>query len=115
MRVSDDEGAIFGTTKTGTGLVIKRLPSGGPTFEAGTRCRLNELGRQRSPKLATKVGTVLRRARNTRQYHILWDGSVTSVTLHRTYIEQLSADERILRGLLGTTVSPDLPDLSKAS
>jgi|UPI00078600AF hypothetical protein len=114
MRVSDDAGTICGTVKACTGLVIKRLPGGGPVLEAGTRCRLNELGRQRSPKLATKIGRILRRARNTRQYHVLWDGNVTPVTLHRTYIEPLSGEEQILRRLPGTPVRADLPNLSKA-
>jgi hypothetical protein len=86
----------------------------GPALEAGTRCRLTELGRQRSPKLAAKIGTILRQSRNSRQYYVLWDGNITPVTLHCTYIEPASSKNRIRRPRSKTTANTDLRELPQA-
>jgi hypothetical protein len=65
-------------------------------FEVGTRCRLSELGKSRSPKLASKVGSVYRKARTKTQVHLLLDGNKTRITLHRSYVERIPADEDLV-------------------
>lgn len=87
---------------------------GNSLLEAGTRFRLSELGRQRSPKAAAKIGTILRRARNRRQYYILWDGNVTPVTIHGSFIEPLSGKEQILPRLAGTSIKGNSAGFSRA-
>ncbi len=65
-------------------------------FEVGTRCRLSELGKSRSPKLATKVGRVFKKARTKTQVHLLFDGNKTRITLHRSYVERIPAEEDLV-------------------
>lgn len=69
------------------------------SFEVGTRCRLSELGKSRSPKLASKVGSVYRKARTKTQVHLLLDGNKTRITLHRSYVEQIPAEEDLVTAL----------------
>lgn len=68
-------------------------------FEVGTRCRLSELGKSRSPKLASKVGRVFKKARTKTQVHLLFDGNKTRITLHRSYVERIPAEEDLLAPL----------------
>lgn len=112
--MSSEADEFGGTPKFKTAVVISTIFHGGPALEAGTRCCLTELGRQRSPKLAAKIGTVLRRARNKRQYYVLWDGNVTPVTLHCTYIEAISGKDRMRRKRSKKSVSADIRDLPRA-
>lgn len=69
-------------------------------LEVGARCRLTELGKLRSPKLASKVGSVSKKARAKNQVHLLFDGNKTPITLHRTYVEWIPDED------LATTTAP---------
>ncbi len=80
------------------------------TLESGARCRPSELGRLRSPKLAATAGTILRRPRIRNQVVVLWDGNVTPITLHRTYVEPL--EQRDL--CLGVPKGAASRDMAKA-
>ncbi len=100
IRMNGNAGVISGTGTDSDDFTLK----------SGARCRPSELGRLRSPKLAAAAGTILRRPRIRNQVVVLWDGNVTPITLHRTYVEPL--EQRDL--CLGAPKSAASRDKAKA-
>ena len=58
----------------------------------GARCRLSRLGFARSPRTTTRAGTIVGRGRSTRSVRVLFDGYSRPVSLHRKYVELISAE-----------------------
>jgi hypothetical protein len=59
----------------------------GKTFIEGQRFRLSELGAQRCPKFAVKVGTIVKVRTNSKSLTVKFDGNKQPTTLHRDCIE----------------------------
>ncbi len=55
-------------------------------FPVGARVRFNELGAIRSPKIASRIGTVTR-ASIGNGVRVVFDGSRTINTIHRSYLK----------------------------
>jgi hypothetical protein len=58
-------------------------------FAIGSRCRLSELGIARSPRTKRRTGTIVTSGRSS--VRVLFDGSAAPVSLHKKYIELISA------------------------
>jgi hypothetical protein len=58
----------------------------------GARFRMSALGAARSPRLATKEGTIVGCSRLNSSIRVLFDGSKLPISLHRDYVEQLTSD-----------------------
>ena len=58
----------------------------------GARFRMSALGAARSPRLANKEGTIVGVSRLNSSLRVLFDGSKSPISLHRDYIEQLTAE-----------------------
>lgn len=56
-------------------------------LKPGTRVRLTELGKERSPRLKGYVGRVVGISLHTSTVRVLFEGRKAPVTLHVTYIE----------------------------
>jgi hypothetical protein len=54
---------------------------------------MSALGTERSPLLASKVGTIKSIRRNSRAVFVLFDGNKTPTAIHRGYIELTKIDE----------------------
>ena len=65
--------------------------SGAP-IAIGARFRMSVLGAARSPRLATKEGTIVGCSRLNSSIRVLFDGSKLPISLHRDYVEQLTSD-----------------------
>jgi hypothetical protein len=57
----------------------------------GARCRLSRLGVARSPRTTMRVGTIVGRGRSTSSVRVLFDGYSRPVSLHKKYVELISA------------------------
>jgi hypothetical protein len=55
----------------------------------GARFRLSPLGAARCPRLAKKEGSIVGYSRVNSSIRVRFDGSKTSISLHRDYVEQL--------------------------
>jgi hypothetical protein len=60
-------------------------------FAMGARCRLSRLGFSRCPRTMTRAGTIVGRGRSTNTVRVLFDGHSRPVTLHKKYVELISA------------------------
>jgi hypothetical protein len=60
-------------------------------FSKGSRCRLSELGIAKSRTGIMKTGTIVGSGHYTDSIRIVFDGSTTPVSLHKKYIELISA------------------------
>ena len=58
----------------------------------GARFRMSVLGAARSPRLATKEGTIVGCSRLNSSIRVLFDGSKSPISLHRGYVEELASD-----------------------
>jgi hypothetical protein len=58
-------------------------------FAIGSRCRLSELGIARSARTTRRTGTIVTIGRSS--VRVLFDGSAAPVSLHKKYIELISA------------------------
>jgi hypothetical protein len=58
-------------------------------LKPGTRVRLTELGKERSPRLKDYVGKVVGISLHTSTVRVLFEGRKAPVTLHVTYIEPM--------------------------
>ena len=58
----------------------------------GARCKLSPLGYARSPRATTRAGTVVGRGRSTSSVRVLFDGHSRPVSLHKKYVELISAE-----------------------
>lgn len=56
-------------------------------LRSGDRVRLNQLGRERSPKVAVDTGVIVGRTRGS-GFYVLLDGNVTPSLFHQTYIDR---------------------------
>lgn len=56
-------------------------------LRSGDRVRLNQLGRERSPKVAVDKGVIVGRTRGS-GFYVLLDGNVTPSLFHQTYIDR---------------------------
>lgn len=54
-------------------------------LKLGQRCRLNQLGRERSPRLSHGLGTVVGVDRSS--IRVIFDGRKSITSLHKTYVE----------------------------
>ena len=59
----------------------------------GARFKMSELGAIRCPRLAGKTGTVVGNSSRYLSISVRFDGNRTSTSLHRDYIEPLSAGD----------------------
>ncbi len=55
-------------------------------FPIGARVRFNKLGAARSPKMSSRVGTVVKAA-SSNGVRVVFDGTKTINTIHRSYLE----------------------------
>ena len=55
-------------------------------FPIGARVRFNKLGAARSPKMSSRVGTVVKAA-GSNGVRVFFDGTKTINTIHRSYLE----------------------------
>jgi hypothetical protein len=60
----------------------------------GARFRMSALGAARSPRLAKKGGTIVGVSRINSSLRVLFDGSKSPISLHRGYVEQLTAEPK---------------------
>ena len=60
-------------------------------LQVGERVKMSALGSERSPLLASKVGTITGVRRDSRTVFVRFDGNRTTTTLHRDYIEPIEA------------------------
>ena len=58
----------------------------------GVRCRLSPLGIGRSLRTMTRAGTIVGIGRSTSSIRVLFDGYSRPVSLHRKYVELISAE-----------------------
>ena len=58
----------------------------------GARCRLSRLGVARSPRTTTRAGTIVGRGRSQSSVRVLFDGYSRPVSLHKKYVELISAE-----------------------
>ena len=63
-------------------------------FELGSRFRLTRLGAERCAKLAGHFGIVVGFSRANGSIRVLFDGTKTARSLHRSYIEPVPSDAR---------------------
>lgn len=63
-----------------------------PKLRVGDICRLNELGRSRSPKIRWKTALVVSMVGDGRSYRVIPDGRTEPVRLHGSYLEVASGD-----------------------
>lgn len=63
-----------------------------PPLRSGDRVRLNQLGRERSPKVAVDKGVIVGRTRGS-GFYVLLDGNVTPSLFHQTYIDRDDSNE----------------------
>ena len=61
----------------------------------GARCRLSRLGFVRSPRTTTRAGTIVGRGRSTSSVRVLFDGYSRPVSLHKKYVELISAEPEV--------------------
>ena len=61
-------------------------------LRSGDRVRLNQLGRERSPKVAVDKGVIVGRTRGS-GFYVLLDGNVTPSLFHQTYIDRDEGNE----------------------
>jgi hypothetical protein len=78
-------------------------------FAIGSRCRLSELGIARSPRTTRRTGTIVATGRSS--VRVLFDGSAAPVSLHKKYIELISA----ALDPPATKRPRDIPDRSRSS
>jgi hypothetical protein len=64
-------------------------------FTIGARCRLSRLGVARSPRTTMRVGTIVGRGRSTSSIRVLFDGYSRPVSLHKKYVELISAEPEV--------------------
>ena len=62
-------------------------------FPIGARVRFNELGAARSPKMSSRVGTVVKAA-SSNGVRVVFDGTKTINTIHRSYLELVIEEDR---------------------
>jgi hypothetical protein len=79
-------------------------------FAIGSRCRLSELGIARSPRSKRTTGTIVASGRSS--VRVLFDGSAAPVSLHKKYIEPISAG---LERSPATKRPRDIADRSRSS
>jgi hypothetical protein len=58
----------------------------------GERVKLTALGKERSPRIAEKVGTVIRRTPYSSIVGVLFDGNRLSTSIHKDYIEPIDLE-----------------------
>lgn len=63
------------------------------SYAIGSRCRLNQLGVARCPRMSGTAGTIIGRGRSGNGVRVLFEGSKVAVALHKSYIEQMPATE----------------------
>jgi hypothetical protein len=56
-------------------------------LRSGDRVRLNQLGKERSPKIAVETGVIVGRTRGS-GFYVLLDGNATPSLFHHTYIDR---------------------------
>jgi hypothetical protein len=61
----------------------------------GARCRLSRLGIARSPRTTMTVGTIVGKGRTTGSIRVLFDGCSSPVSLHKKYVELISAEPEV--------------------
>jgi hypothetical protein len=61
-------------------------------LQAGDRVKLSALGVERSPRLASKTGTVISRRLNSAIVTVRFDGNRSSTSVHRDYIEPIDLE-----------------------
>lgn len=59
------------------------------SLKVGSRCRFNELGKSKSPKVADKEGVVVSLIGATRAA-VLLDGNRNATTYHLSYLEPIT-------------------------
>jgi hypothetical protein len=60
----------------------------------GNRVRMSALGAERCPNLAGKYGTVVGGSVYNSSVSVRFDGKKSSITLHQSYLEVVSLQER---------------------
>jgi len=63
------------------------MANDGDLLRVGDDCRLNELGRSRSPKTMWQRAVVISVVGSGRSYRVLPDGRTEPVRIHGTYLE----------------------------
>jgi hypothetical protein len=66
----------------------------GLDLELGSRFQLTQLGAQRCSKFIGQVGIIVGFSRANGSIRVLFDGTKTPRSLHRTYIEPVSMEAR---------------------
>ena len=58
-------------------------------LKAGSRCRLSALGLKNMPRQTQRVCTVVGVSKTKNQFRVMFDGSKSAQTLHRSYLEEI--------------------------
>jgi hypothetical protein len=67
----------------------------GPPLKLGSRFRLTQLGAERCPKLLGRTGAVVGFSHTNLSIRVLFDGTRTPRSLHRTYIESIMTEDTL--------------------
>jgi hypothetical protein len=70
----------------------------GLDIELGSRCQLTELGAERCSKFSGQAGIIVGFSRANGSIRVLFDGTKTPRSLHRSYIEPESMDRAVCLG-----------------
>jgi len=81
QRHGESQNSNLGTVR------LSRVP-----IAIGARFRMSAFGAARSPRLATKEGTIVGCSRLNSSIRVLFDGSKSPISLHRDYVEQIIPD-----------------------
>jgi hypothetical protein len=70
------------------------IASEGLELELGSRFRLTRLGAERCSRFVGQAGIVVGFSRANGSIRVLFDGTKTARSLHRSYIEPMAVDDR---------------------